>query len=418
MFSFFAHYLFKPNPKTPSKSTRTKLVCERLEDRTVPAAFTLTTGTGDGSVSVGVDGFGCFGTNVGTSNATDATYDPVGATAAAGTAFISGVAIRFGSSGGRTFLTSGDINSTGNMTNPTVTGTSTKGTSTFTYNGLAFTLVQTVTPTFAGGVRTGSMLTQTYTIRNTTSSTKQFELVRYLDGWLRFDGSLIDGGGHIQGPPEYLFETDTGGTSATSTTFVGTSATGGTALTSNRFTFAYYGDVLDNITNGNALDNTVQNDSDGNGFVDSGQEFDPAQAFRNVFSLAAGATTTYTTKTRFGTGIPDDVVEFQGTIKVQSPLRYVYNATTKTYDGTFTLTNTGNFTIAGPVGVIFKRLPAGVTVKGASGYTADGKPYVLLNKSIGAKQSVSLVVKFNNPLRQPLAGYFQTQDFGFFSPDQ
>lgn len=416
MIRILSWLLAANKPKTASRRPSLKPAFERLEDRTVPAAFTLSTGTGDGGVTVGVDGFGSFGTNVGTTNATDAIYNPVGALGAAGTSYISSVAIRFGTSGGRTFLTSGDISGTGNLPNPTVTGTATKGTSTFTRNGLAFTLVQTVTPTFSGTVRTGSMLTQTYTIRNTTTGTQNFELVRYLDGWLRFDGSLIDGGGHIIGPPEYLFETDTGGSATTPTTFVGTSASGGKTLTSNRFTFDYYVTVVANIVAGGALDDTVNNDGDGDGFVDSGQEFDPAQGFRNVFTLTAGATTTYVTRTRFGTGTPNDAVTFSGQIKVYNPLRYLYNSLTNTYEGTFTLVNIGTFTIPGPIGIIFNKVPAGVTVVGVSGYTPQGKPYILTNASLAPGQTLKLLVKVKNPLKQPLGSFFQTQDLSFFSP--
>lgn len=81
------------------------------------APFTLTNGLLDGQVTVGVDGFGSFGSAVG-ANSTNALYNPVGASPppTSGTVFESGVAIRVGATAGtRTFLTSGTVGSSGNL---------------------------------------------------------------------------------------------------------------------------------------------------------------------------------------------------------------------------------------------------------------------------------------------------------------
>ena len=81
--------------------------------------FNLTNGPGDGTVSVGVDGYGSFGLAIG-ANATDAFFDPVGAQGPTATTFESGVAISVDV--GRQFLTSGSIGSSGGLANPMVSG--------------------------------------------------------------------------------------------------------------------------------------------------------------------------------------------------------------------------------------------------------------------------------------------------------
>ncbi|MFM7786816.1 MAG: hypothetical protein ACKO90_01055, partial [Microcystis panniformis] len=46
----------------------------------------------------------------------------------------------------------------------------------------------------------------------------------------------------------------------------------------------------------------MEGDSNSDQFIDAGSEYDVALALRNVFSLAPGQSTTYTTITRFGSG--------------------------------------------------------------------------------------------------------------------
>ncbi|HEX2746410.1 MAG TPA: VPDSG-CTERM sorting domain-containing protein [Verrucomicrobiales bacterium] len=273
------------------------------------AAFTLSTGAGDGGVTVGVDGYGAFGSSIG-ANATDAIYNPVGGGTPAGTSFESGVAIRFGSSGTRQFLTSGDIGGSGNLVNPTVTGTTTSGSSTFSIGGLNFTLTQTITPLFVAAVQTGSILTQSYSITNPGNVAIPFELVRYLDGDLAFDGSIVDGGGRLiaGSGAEVLFETDTAAGTASSTTFVGITAEGGTAPATGRFEVDSFSDLRSRILAGNALDDGIAGDSaDADQFIDVGNGYDVTLALNNIFSLGGGQSTTYTTSTIFGAGAPERV---------------------------------------------------------------------------------------------------------------
>ena len=274
------------------------------------APYTLTNSPGDGTVTVGVDGFGAFGSSVG-SDSTDATYDPVGAGAPDDTSFESAMAIRMSTTGGtRAFLTSGDIGGSGGLTNPTVTGSSTSGTSSFSFAPLDFTLSQTLTPLLSGSSQTGSTLTQTYTITNPSDSTVSFELIRYLDGDLQFDGSIIDGGGRLIAPDgtEILFETDTASGTSTSTTFVGITGEGGTEPATNRYEVDSFSGLRSRIITGTALDNTITGDGgDSDQFIDVAAGYDVTLALRNTFSLGPGGSIVYVTKTIFGSGAPEDV---------------------------------------------------------------------------------------------------------------
>jgi RHS repeat-associated protein len=255
---------------------------------------TIQTATGDGGLQVTVDEFGSF---------SSALYDPLGSKTLSDTTYRSFVALGIitnVTTGSRSQLQSSASNDEA-FTNFTNTTTN----STFTVSGLQFQLKQIVQDTLNNtAIRTGSRLDQTYTITNTTTGTINFDLVRYVDGDLSFDGSISDGGGRIvQNGQEILFETDAGGTGQTDTTFFGITGTGGTIPTTNRWELDGYSSLANNVLVGNSLRNTiVQGDSDSNQFIDAGSEYDVALALRNVFSLAAGQSTTYTTTTRFGSG--------------------------------------------------------------------------------------------------------------------
>jgi len=271
-----------------------------VTDRPVLAQtlHTLSTGSGDGSLTVEVNAFGGFGNNGSTSNPGNATYDPLGPVGPASTTYESWLAFRIGPTGSRVSL---------NGAASAITGTPTSCTSTFTMGSLSFALVQTVAPTFLGSVQNGSVLTQTYTITNTGTSSIDFELVRYFDGDLFFDSTLTDGGGRLAGPPETLFETDKGGTGSTSTTFVGIQGLGGTIPTSNRYEAAV-ATLRGRVLNGLALADTIHNDNDADGFVDAGKEYDVHLALRNVFTLNPGQTVVYTATTIFGSGLPSSTL--------------------------------------------------------------------------------------------------------------
>jgi len=274
------------------------------------ATYILTTGTGEGTLTVGVDGYGAFGNFVG-ADSTNAVFQPVGSSAG-GTTVASGVAIRTTDQNNNivtTFLTSGNIFGSGGFTTLTVTGTPIMGASSFSHLGLNFELLQTVTLTASG-----TTLTQTYTIKNPQGNPAiDFSLIRYIDGDLQFVNSqIIDGGGRlVLDGTEILFETDETGTSSQDNSFVGITAEGGTNAP-DRFEIDQFlpAPVIIPKINGNVeplLDNMIFGDTGPvDGFID-GSGYDVTLALRNEFSLAGGETAVYVTKTVFGSGAPEDV---------------------------------------------------------------------------------------------------------------
>ena len=296
----------KRTKKPSRKNARRNLFFENCEDRRLLAL--MTNGPGDLTVSVNVDGYGSFGSATG-GQAGDANYDPAGAIGVAGTTFHSGVAIGIGA-GARQYLTQGSILGNGNLPAVNPTGTPTSLTSNFALSGLTFILSQTLTPLVdANNVITGSLLTQEYEITNPGGSTVMFDMVRYLDGDLRFDGSLIDGGGRIfSGDGDILFETDTAIGSADADTFVGIQGLGGTIPTTNRFEISSFSALGNRIGTGGNLNDVIVGDSmDADEFIDAGNGYDVTLAVRNEFVLNANESTTYTARTFFGSGAPDDI---------------------------------------------------------------------------------------------------------------
>ncbi len=262
---------------------------------------TLTNGMGDGDVTLGgLDAAGDFG--FGTS-----TFDPIGTVFGpqSGVLFDSDIYLRVGTAGARSTLTS----------NATIVGSMTEANSTFSDSGLDFALVQTVSVLNDGaGVRIGSQITQTYTITNPGGTALDFELVRYQEAdAFSFGNAGNDGGGVVQSANGVSVYFESAGViSATPTPFIGITGIGGVEPTINRFEYGPFASVFPTISSGGALNDTFNNngpaDTDGDGLVDN-PPFDAEVAVRNEFSLAAGATTTYTTHTLFGSlipGIPND----------------------------------------------------------------------------------------------------------------
>ena len=221
------------------------------------APFMLENGPGDGTISVGVNGYGGFGDFNGP-DAEDAFYDPVGPGIPTKTTLASAIAIRLGTEetdGPREFLTTGfDLFGSGGLANPVVAGTPTSATSTFFSKGLQFDLIQTLTKT-----STGTTLTQRYTITNPTADPIEFELIRYLDGDLQFDLGIDDGGGRLINSDgvEILFETDSVGDSFTSTTFIGVTSEGGPIPVLKRYEINEFETFGLGVLAGDALLNTV-----------------------------------------------------------------------------------------------------------------------------------------------------------------
>ena len=253
----------------------------------------------DGSLSVSTNATGRF---------TSTVYNPIGPVVAADATFRNDVYIRFGANGGagaRATIQTGATNISNVRNNA-----GTEANSTFTNGNLNYVLTQTVTPTFdVNNVLTGSLLTQTYRITNTGGANSQFELVRYYDGDLRFDGSLIDGGGRLvtAGGDEVLFETDIGGGGSTATTFVGLTGRGGTIPTVGRYRIDSFGVMSGGVPNGLPMTDNIVGDTDLDGFINPGSEYDVTLNIRNVYDIPAGGNAIYTTHTIFGNGLPNQV---------------------------------------------------------------------------------------------------------------
>ncbi len=272
---------------------------------TGPSA-TLATAAGDGGVRVKLDAFGSFGSSAG-SLVSNAFYNPVGSLGESGTTFESGVAIRFGGTGSRTFLSTGDIGGSGNLTPVLFSSANpTSAESTFTFNGLNFALDQRVSDLFEPlnlSVRTGSQLTQTYTITNPGSTAVNFELIRYIDGDLEFDGSIDDTAGLRNDPGKtVLFELDSGANPNDRTTFLGVTAVGGNPLP-GAYEIDSYSGLQSRIISGTALDNIITGDTNADNFVDTAA-YDVTLALGRGFTLNPGQSATYTTYTIFGDGVP------------------------------------------------------------------------------------------------------------------
>ncbi|MBL9137079.1 MAG: hypothetical protein JNK85_14500 [Verrucomicrobiales bacterium] len=271
------------------------------------APHLLTNGPGDGTVSVGVDGYASFGSSVG-SQTTDAFYDAVGPIGTSATSFESAVAIRFNNTGPRQFLTTGDIGGSGGLGLIPVLGSATSGSSSFSYNGLNFAVTQTVVDLVSSGNQVGSRLDQTFVISNPGRTAASFEMMRYLDGDLYFDGSLVDGGGRMfLNGTEILFETDSATGAADPTTFVGITSEGGTIPASGRYEIDSFSGLRQRIINGTQLDDFITGDSgDADQFIDANQGYDVTLALRNLFVINPGGSATYVTRTIFGSGSPDE----------------------------------------------------------------------------------------------------------------
>lgn len=291
-----------------SVCSRILLVALGIVSSSPALAVTLFTPPGDGSLSVGVDAYGSFGSSIG-AGASNLNYDPVGAVGSSGTTFQSGLAIGFG--GPRTFLTTGFIGSSGGLPNPGFLTTSpTQATSSFSFGGLSFALTQVVSELSGpGGNRIGSQLRQDYSITNNGSSTIAFDLVRYIDGDLLFDGTISDGGGLLPaGGDTVYFETDAGGSGATDTTFVGILLQGGETPADGSFDVRQFAALRTDIISGAQLLEQVLGDANGDGFIDPGNEYDVTLAVRKVFELGPGQSADVTTFTFAGSGPPAEAI--------------------------------------------------------------------------------------------------------------
>ncbi|GGE22102.1 hypothetical protein GCM10011360_08250 [Primorskyibacter flagellatus] len=261
-------------------------------------AFTLSNGTGDGTLTVEVDAYGSFGTAFIGTEAGGAIYDPIGANGPATTVFESFVYFPFVN--GRV-----PAGSAATRTATVVSQSGTELVTNFGVNLLNITLTQRLLDSFEGSTRVGTVLSQQFSITNADVQ-NSFDIVRYIDGDLDFDGSIADAGGRISlAGREVLFETDSTTNGSNTDTFVGISRTV-TGMTlpggSQSFEIDSYSGLRSRIASGSPLDNTVAGDNDNDGFTDG--VYDITMAQLNHVVLAPNQTITYTTNTLFGNAVP------------------------------------------------------------------------------------------------------------------
>ncbi len=247
------------------------------------SVVTLTNGTGDRSLSVNVDGYGAFGTDL---DGTGAVFDPTGPIGPSTTTYNSGVffspALDFLATGGLSFRPVVPFTST----------TSSTATSTFDAGGFRVVLTQSVRRT-----ENGSTLTQTYQITNLMTSTRTFSCVRFLDGDLRFDAS-IDDFGSASSDGRTLSEFDAGDNPEAASTYVGITDSGGSPYGFTIQEYPYDGVIREFSGIPASDDGHVFRDENGDRITDFG--YDVTLSLASVFTATSQQTVTYTSTTRFG----------------------------------------------------------------------------------------------------------------------
>ncbi|WP_333573969.1 PEPxxWA-CTERM sorting domain-containing protein [Sphingomonas sp.] len=252
------------------------------------AAATLTNGTGDGQLSIDIGNTGAF---------SSAIYNPLGMVGGSDAVYASTLYLGFG----------GSIFDLANAQASFVSGDARQRISTFTLGTLSFTLTQTLSDLISNGVQTGTMLTQSYAFTNQASQAQDLTFGRYLDGDLNFGagGNGNDGGGKLTSAGNtILFETDAATGRNDLATFIGIYNEGGTSL---GFDVDQYGALRPRMSAGQPLNNRVNGDLDGDGFIDAGPGYDVALGLTNGFSLGAGQQGSFVTHTIFGSGTPGSV---------------------------------------------------------------------------------------------------------------
>lgn len=281
---------------------------EALEERKLFAVTTLTNGTGEGTLRVTVDAYGAYGSAA--DPAGDAFYNPIGPGGSEGTTFESGVYF----DGIDNFLSQGTLSGTGNLPEVPFSSTSaTRAVSSFRVGQYDVTLTQEVDPPDGEG----TTMTQTYRITNNTGSDQSIRLVRHVDGDLDFIPGLDDDAG-VTTAGDFVFEFDTARDPSQAVGFFGITATGGrdTGYAIQPYQHGTAG-YFDNIVAANGIPggdvNTIRGpavgqNADTNNDRLTDQGYDVTISLQTEFDVAAGATITYTTVTRFGQGSPAEVI--------------------------------------------------------------------------------------------------------------
>ncbi|MBK6425974.1 MAG: hypothetical protein IPF82_07200 [Blastocatellia bacterium] len=143
----------------------------------------------------------------------------------------------------------------------------------------------------------GSTLEQTYQIQNLMSSTRSFNVVRFVDGDLRFDESISDFGAASE-DGRTLSELDMGDDPQAASTCVGITDSGGTpdGFTIQEYPYAEFIFEFGGIPPGD--NGLIAGDNNGDRVTDFG--YDVTLALESFFTTGGGQTVTYTSITRFG----------------------------------------------------------------------------------------------------------------------
>jgi len=277
----------------PRKQATLRALLEALEPRRLFATTTISSGSGEGSLSVEVDSYGTFGSST---TAGNAFYTPRFAGSAAGTTFESG--IFFGPLGD--FLTESDFGAV----LPGVSFSSTTpdtAVSQFNISRFGVQLTQTVeTPNTLTDTTT---LVQTYVLTNNTGAVQDFVIVRHIDGDLNFIGSFDNDFGGVSPDGRFLFEFDTASDPTEAVAYIG--ITDGGDGTPAGYTLQPY-NYVDNIRNANGIPagdlNEISGDANLDQQTDNGYDVTLSQA--RQYLIEPGQSMTYVTRTVFGRGSP------------------------------------------------------------------------------------------------------------------
>jgi hypothetical protein len=255
--------------------------------------YALNNGPGDGTVDLGVNGYGQLGFDFGYRD----YYDPVGiyVPAQPDTISESWLLIRTGAGAFSPLYDTAGA--------PTVAGTATSASSSFidASSSLSFHLAQVLTPVWNGTSRIGTLLTQTYAIENPTASEISFDLARFVDADVN---NPTDGGGRLfVNGLELMFETDTATGTASAPVGVAITGEGGTIPATGRYELARYPDLGNSLYTTGAIHDTVYHDgADADQILDAGMADDVEIALRNQFVLGPGQSDTYVTRTYWVSG--------------------------------------------------------------------------------------------------------------------
>jgi Ca2+-binding RTX toxin-like protein len=233
----------------------------------------LSTGTGDFSLQVTIDGDG---------TATNVTFDPSGTVAQTSNVVFVPEVYRIAVDGAA-FQT---LTSTG----VALTGDGTGATSSFSQAGLNFALTQQVEPFQQNLTNSmGAMLTQSYQVTNPGTAAVTFEFARTTHYHTGFPGGFSEGAGRFfdQDGVEILVQTQNASLPTTLGNFVGITSLSGDALSSNRFEI----NLSPNGFNP-PLNDTVFDDPDMDGFSNSTGHV--GMGLRSQFMIPPGASVTYT----------------------------------------------------------------------------------------------------------------------------